>query len=107
MLAQRWGGASDPSNASCGRHLAVLGHLGPSTGADPQVVLDARSLVRIDCVERERPEQLIQLGVGVAGIVHRRVTPTSTSEPRSFFSPDRMRDLTVPSGSPRISAASR
>ncbi len=80
--------------------------LGPATGAVGEVLLDLAGLVAVDGVEGVGPQELFDLAGGER-CHDAPPAPASTNSTRIFLSPERMRLLTVPSGSPSRVATSR
>ena len=100
-----FGGALTAVGEQRGR-LPVPFHLGPATGTAGQVGLDDVAFVVVDGVQGERSEELLDVVVGEV-CAHGAPIPVSTRTVRSRRRPERMRLLTVPSGSSRRTATSR
>ena len=113
-LVERLG---DPVPHPFGRPLAAVGEeggglpvpldLGPAAGAAGQVGLDHVALVVVDGVEGEGSEELLDVVVGEAAAHGAPPIPASTRTVRKRRRPERMRLLTVPSGSSSRLATSR
>jgi len=79
-----------------GDTLLQIDQLGETARALLQVRGERRRVVRFECAERIQPEHLSQLGV--CHLVPQRFAGRERSNVRSFLSPSRAWDLTVPSG---------
>ncbi len=83
-------------------HGVVVGDETPQRRVLDQQALGLAALVVIECVERVGGHELFDLDA-----IDHHTTPAAFSSTRSRAMPDRMRLLTVPSGSPSSSATSR
>lgn len=99
-------GHLDVPIAEGGGHLPIGVQLGPAPRAGVDVRPQRVELGTVDRVEGECPHQLGGLLVTHGALGH-LIAPLATSEARMRCSPERIRLLTVPSGSSSISATSR
>ena len=87
--------------------LVVRGDLGPTLAAVLEMQGDRVSLFRVgDRIDRVDREQVTDLVV-LQSDAHRSPITPATVAVRSFAKPDRIRLLTVPSGSSSMTATSR
>jgi hypothetical protein len=87
-------------------HLAMLPDLGLARRAVAEVTLDQLALICIDGIEGVGAEKLFDFGMALL-VAHVPTSPAWVKGRRRWRSPERMRVLTVPSGSPSRHATSR